>query len=106
MTIPDFMMSVMRLVMRDYSDIEDSSNDGVVQGDDSDKDGAPDGEDNCVEISNPKQTDSDGDGSGDVCDVIIGDTVNHTSPVTTADIVVNHTRAICSNKVTLDLKNG
>ena len=129
MTIPDFMLSVMRLkiaqmmkvvqdddgdiedvpndevVQDDDGDIEDVPNDEVIQDDDSDKDGVPDGEDNCVEESNPNQTDSDGDGSGDVCDVIIGDTVNHTSPVT-SDIVANHTRAICSNTVTLDLKNG
>ena len=36
-------------------------NNEVVQDDDSDKDGVPDGEDNCVEESNPDQTDSDAD---------------------------------------------
>jgi len=35
---------------------------------DRDRDGVPDGEDNCPEISNPDQADSDGDGSGDRCD--------------------------------------
>ena len=81
------------VVQDDDGDIEDVPNDEVIQDDDSDKDGVPDGEDNCVEESNPNQTDSDGDGSGDVCDVIIGDTVNHTSPVT-SDIVANHTEKL------------
>ena len=35
---------------------------------DSDRDGAPDSEDNCHYKSNRDQKDSDGDGSGDVCD--------------------------------------
>src|SRR5262249_41512083 len=33
-----------------------------------DSDGVPDAEDNCPELWNPSQTDSDGDGLGDVCD--------------------------------------
>ena len=35
---------------------------------DSDSDGIPDDEDNCPEIYNPDQTDTDGDGKGDKCD--------------------------------------
>jgi len=35
---------------------------------DGDGDGIPDGEDNCPELENPTQIDSDSDGSGDECD--------------------------------------
>jgi len=35
---------------------------------DSDQDGIPDSTDNCPAIFNPEQTDSDGDGLGDLCD--------------------------------------
>lgn len=36
--------------------------------DDLDGDGVPDSQDNCVEIANQDQTDTDGDGRGDLCD--------------------------------------
>jgi len=36
--------------------------------DDTDKDGIPDYQDNCPDVSNPDQKDSDGDGIGDACD--------------------------------------
>ena len=35
---------------------------------DADNDGIPDAIDNCLETSNPEQTDNDGDGSGNACD--------------------------------------
>jgi hypothetical protein len=35
---------------------------------DTDGDGFPDNIDNCIEVANPDQTDSDGDGYGDACD--------------------------------------
>lgn len=35
---------------------------------DDDRDGVPDGADNCAEVPNPDQRDQDGDGAGDVCD--------------------------------------
>lgn len=35
---------------------------------DTDKDGIPDSQDNCVLVPNPKQEDSDGDGFGNACD--------------------------------------
>jgi hypothetical protein len=44
------------------------STDAIVVQDDSDGDGTPDTEDNCVNSSNPSQQDSDGDGRGDACD--------------------------------------
>ncbi len=37
---------------------------------DSDADGVPDGEDNCMLVANSAQADSDADGCGDVCDTI------------------------------------
>jgi hypothetical protein len=38
---------------------------------DSDSDGIPDSRDNCPSASNSDQKDSDGDGKGDICDVVI-----------------------------------
>ncbi len=35
---------------------------------DGDGDGAPDSSDNCIDVANPEQTDSDNDGLGDACD--------------------------------------
>ena len=89
----------------DDGDIEDDPNNEIVQDDDIDKDGVSNREDNCVDISNPDQTDSDADDMGDICDAMIGDNANQTSPIST-DIVANYTRAVCPNTVTLDVKNG
>jgi Thrombospondin type 3 repeat len=36
---------------------------------DTDRDGVPDHLDDCVEVPNPDQTDADGDGAGDACDL-------------------------------------
>jgi hypothetical protein len=48
----------------------------VLNAFDSDGDGIPDNEDNCPDDPNPDQTDTDGDGAGDACDVDIdGDVV-------------------------------
>ena len=89
----------------DDGEIEDDPNNEIVQDDDIDKDGVSNREDNCVDISNPDQTDSDADDIGDVCDAMIGDKVNQTSPIST-DVEANYTRAVCPNTVTLDVKNG
>jgi acetyltransferase-like isoleucine patch superfamily enzyme len=40
---------------------------------DADGDGVPDGSDNCPSVANPDQSDSDGDGVGDVCEDTDGD---------------------------------
>ncbi|MCA9543738.1 MAG: thrombospondin type 3 repeat-containing protein, partial [Myxococcales bacterium] len=45
-------------------------------GGDGDRDGVPDGQDNCPQIANPMQTDGDGDGQGDLCDPCPGDAEN------------------------------
>jgi hypothetical protein len=37
---------------------------------DTDQDGAPDSEDNCVSTPNPDQLDTDGDGIGNACDIL------------------------------------
>jgi gliding motility-associated-like protein len=42
---------------------------------DSDMDGFPDATDNCPQVTNPKQEDTDGDGIGDLCDDSDGDGV-------------------------------
>ena len=89
----------------DDGDIEDDPNNEILQDDDIDKDGVSIREDNCVDISNPDQTDSDADDMGDICEAMIGDNANQTSPIST-DVVTNYTRAFCPNTVTLDVKNG
>lgn len=48
---------------------------------DGDGDGTRDSEDNCPEVANPNQADSDGDGLGDACDT--PDAVNHAPTVLT-----------------------
>lgn len=40
---------------------------------DSDGDGIPDDKDNCPDVVNPQQEDSDGDGKGDACDPILNE---------------------------------
>ena len=51
--------------------LEFVSGDAPPIGDDVDRDGVPDGEDNCIDIFNPDQGDIDGDGFGDACDDVI-----------------------------------
>ncbi len=42
-------------------------------GPDADEDGVPDDQDNCVELPNPPQRDSNSDGYGNVCDADLDD---------------------------------
>ena len=51
---------------------------------DSDDDGDLDGVDNCVIVANPPQTDTDGDGIGDACESVCGDS-DVLVPVETCD---------------------
>jgi len=52
---------------------------------DSDGDGVPDGDDNCPEVPNPDQRDTDGDGVGDECDPDPGSTPGHVTGGGTLD---------------------
>ena len=42
----------------------------VLTAPDADLDGVPDSQDNCPNVPNPEQTDSDGDGTGDACEPV------------------------------------
>jgi hypothetical protein len=53
-------------------------------GGDTDGDGIPDSQDNCIDIPNPDQRDTNGDGYGNLCDADI-------VPVPTNDLIVNLT---------------
>ncbi len=59
-----------------------SSGAGSQGGPDSDLDGVPDANDNCVNVANGSQSDGDSDGYGDICD---HDT-NNDCQITNADI--------------------
>lgn len=50
------------------SEVSYSVPEEIVVAEDADGDGIPDQADNCVAASNPDQTDTDGDGEGDLCD--------------------------------------
>jgi len=65
------------------------SGDGVTQQaalveTDADDDGVPDSRDNCVNVKNADQRDSDGDGYGDVCDA----DVNNDGSVNSVDVAL------------------
>ncbi len=53
---------------------------------DPDNDGLPDWDDNCPDVYNPEQDDTDGDGIGDICDWRYGD-ANNDDQINVADAV-------------------
>jgi hypothetical protein len=56
---------------KDLDCVTGSCKDNICQVLDSDADGIPDITDNCPDVSNPDQTDTDGDGIGDACEAVI-----------------------------------
>lgn len=49
----------------------------VAASQDTDGDGIPDGQDNCPAVTNPDQTDANGNGTGDVCEGPTGTDTDH-----------------------------
>ena len=66
--IPDQMVVVDAMSAQDAGSPTDTSPPADAAVADGDGDGVPDDVDNCVDVANPDQADSDGDELGDACD--------------------------------------
>ena len=71
--IPDAVVGKWKFKITAVQSVDDNHYTFTILVRDSDNDGIPDVSDNCPDIANPGQEDSDGDGIGDACEAIDSD---------------------------------
>jgi len=76
---------------------------------DTDLDGIADVDDNCINTPNPNQLDMDGDGVGDLCDVvniITSDVTLSVNTISLGNVIVQNNAVLTIEGITLDINLG